>query len=138
AISNTTQANTAELTGVTDFTNTADFVTWFNTSASVDTYLNTSGDFTDPIGTISSTQGEVRSGVSSYSDVIANDTSIDNGNVFNFQFMDQQSSGDTNAFTFHIGANQGQNITMEAINASAAGLGISGVDFLSRENADEA
>ncbi len=56
AIASTTQADTGEISGVTDFNNAltaaADFASWFNTNANVNTYLDSSTDFTNPIGTI--------------------------------------------------------------------------------------
>jgi flagellin len=138
AIANTTQADTTEITGVTNFTNTADFVSWFNSSADVDSYLNNSTDFTNPIGTIALAQGEIRGTVTNWNDVIANDTTIDNGNVFNFKFRESNGGNETKSFTFHIGANAGQTISMAAIDATTAGLGISGVELISREKANDA
>jgi flagellin len=138
AFANTTQSGAGELTtGVSNFTNVADYVSWFNSSADVDLYLNNSTDFTNPLGTIGLIQGEIRSSVSSWSDVIVNDTVLDNGNVFNFIFKDTGSKEQEN-YSFHIGANEGQNLVMSGVNLTTAGIGITGVKLTSQYDADQA
>ena len=138
AINSTARNSSGEITSVPSFTNAQEFVNWFNTSADVDAYLNNSADFTNPVGTIAPTGGDIRTGVTSYEDVIANDTTIDNGSVFVFQFQESNTSGSDQPYIFHIGANEAQSVTMNLVDASTAGLGISGVEFLNQEAADEA
>jgi flagellin len=135
ALANTTQADTAEITGVTDFTSVSDFESWFNTSTDVDNYLNASADFSG-VGPIAPTQGDTRS-VADFSGVISNNTTEENPNIFNYSFIDSGNSGDK-SFTFQIGANAGQSITMDAVDITSGGLGIVGIDVSGREGAEEA
>jgi len=139
AIANTTQASTAELSNVSNFTNSAtaaaDFANWFNSSTDVNAYLDTSPDFTNPIGTISSLQGTIKN-VSTMADVIPNNTSIDNGKPFNYIYTDSDSSD--NAFTFQIGANAGQTISINSVDLTAEGLSITDAKLSTRDNANKA
>lgn len=126
ALANTAQSDAGEITGTSDFASTSDFVTWFNNSAGADNYLDTSTDFSNPVGTIAATQGDIRSGVTSYDQVITNNTVIDNGNAFNLTY---QSGGNGNsAKTIHlqVGANADQSISFDTVDITSSGLGISG------------
>lgn len=140
AIATTTQANTSDISGVTDFTNSstaaADFAAWFNSSADVNTYLDNSSDFTNPIGTIASAQGTIRSSVTTWGDVITNNTSINNGNPFNYIFADSADTGD--ALKFQIGANANQSIELNTVDLTAGGLAMTGADLTFRLNAERA
>lgn len=137
ALTNTTQGNVGEFTsGVTDFTTAADFVSWFNTSTDVNTYLDGSTDFTNPIGTIAVAQGSIRSGVTTWEGVISNNISLENGTPFNYIFPTTAGEGDK--FTFQIGANKDQSIELSTVDISAEGLAITSVDLSTSLNAGKA
>ncbi|MBM7649374.1 flagellin [Bacillus ectoiniformans] len=140
AIAGTTQVSTAEISNVTDFTNTttaaADFAAWFNSSADVNTYLDGSTDFDNPIGTIGSGQGTIRSGVTSWEGVITNNETIENGSPFNLIFPDEADLGET--VVFHIDANSSQTLKINTVDITSEGLAISTADLSNRINAEQA
>lgn len=138
ALANTTQSNIGEFgVGVTsDFTNSSDFATWFNSSGAVDNYLDTSADFTNPIGTIAAAQGTIRGGVTTWEGVITNNLTIDNGSPYNLIYTD--SSVPADKVTFHIGSNSSQTIQLSTVDISSEGLAINSADLTTRTNADSA
>jgi flagellin len=136
AISNTTQASTVDLPGVIDFNDASSIVTWFNSNANVDTYLDTSSDFTGPVGSIDSTQGDVRALFTVNNVVTNNNGTIENPNQFNLIIQDPTGAG--SSITFHIGANSDQSIAMRTFDLTSAGIGITSVDLSTRDGASQA
>lgn len=136
ALASTTQADAGGITGVTNFTNVTDFATWFNSSTSVDTYLNTNTDFTNPIGTIDSAQGAIRLGVTTWEGVITNNATKENGTPFTYIFPDAAAEGDK--IIFQIGANNGQSMELSTVDISAEGLAITSADLSTNTNAGQA
>ncbi|QOR66248.1 flagellinolysin [Cytobacillus suaedae] len=138
ALDNTIQSDVGEISGTLDFTNTADFVSWFNNSAGANNYLDTSSDFDNPIGTIAPTQGQIRTGVVSPEGIVTNNTVNDNGNIFNLVYQNSGSGASGKTINVQVGANENQSIEFDTVNITASGLGISGVSVLTSKDADEA
>ncbi|OXT16882.1 hypothetical protein B9K06_12900 [Bacillus sp. OG2] len=135
ALAATTQAATGDLAGVTDFADTASFVSWFNSSADVDSYLDGATDFADGIGSIAPSQGTART-LSSINDVIANDTTIDNPDQFNYVFQDTSAAGEQ--LVFQVGANEGQTVSMSTYDLTTEGLALGSADISTRIGAEQA
>ena len=87
ALANTTQADTGNIANVPDFTDANSFVTWFNTSADVDNYLDTNPIFSNPVGAIDGAQG-ANSAAMDVKDVVVNNTTFEHPGVFNYIFQD--------------------------------------------------
>lgn len=139
AIAATTQVDTGEISNVSNFTgaNAAiDFALWFNTSGDVDDYINNSIDFNNPIGTIHRDQGTIRTDVTSFESIIPNNTTLENGAPFNLIYSNTENIGE--AITFHIGANTNQNIQINTVDMTAAGLSIKSADLSTRSNSEKA
>lgn len=138
ALANTTQNNAGPgftWDEVPDFSNTADFISWFNSSSQVNSFLNEGAIFENPIGTIASGRGEIRN-VSNWNEVIVNNQTIDNPGVFNLIFSDTDSSG--NGIFLQIGANSGQSLMMDTVDISTNGLNLSSTNLSTRQDADRA
>lgn len=139
AMANTTQTNQLELAGaaVADFADMSTFINWFNTSADVDTYLDTSTDFSNGTGAILTGAGN--SDASDLANTITNNTTIENPGIYNVIFEASSGSSLTpEKFVFHIGANEGQSIEVKSANLSTTGIGISAVDISTQKKANEA
>lgn len=136
AIEQTDQLNTASISNVTNFMNATDFINWFNTSSDVDDYMNNASEFTNPIGTIDNTQGNVRA-VTSVKDVVTNNMTIENANQFNLIFTDNATAS-PEKITFQIGANTNQALGISTYDVSSEGLAINSVNLSSQTSASQA
>lgn len=138
AFSNTTQDNSAEVDPGADFTTFAQFVSWFNTSVDVDTYLDNEDAFSN--GT-----GAIRLGTTQGSDSnLTSDDTVPNLNqttlldtYYNVSFANA-TSAISEAKTFLIGANAGQTISFKTRSLTSSSLGLSGMDYSTRDSANNA
>lgn len=143
AIANTTQTVTGSSfnvgDGVVDFQNKDEFISWFNSSGAVSTFLD---NFTgqDNIGSLGNNQGEVRDiARNDFAEVIGSSgTNTENRDVFNLVFSTDSPDSTLTSFTLHVGANQGQTITMDAVDISSAGLNITATNISTVNSANDA
>lgn len=137
AMNATTQDGSAELNPGADFTTYAQFESFFDSSAAVDTYLDTEDEFantgTGAVNTNASTQGSDDN--PSIAATIPNGgvtTTLDSKYTLDFSGA---TSGISAPLTFLIGANEGQNISFSTKNLQASVLGIANIDLGNRDSA---
>jgi flagellin len=143
AINNTSQTlnadpalTTADLVNPqVDFTTFAQFINWFNNSTDVDNYLDNSTDFTG-MGSIPNGSDPTSSYGGTLEGTIANDTTIDNPNVYTITFTNvvgSDASGKT--LNFQVGANENQSIEFNSVDMTVSGLGITNLNISTSANA---
>lgn len=121
-----------------DFTTFAQFVTWFNNSTDVDNYLDNSTDFTG-MGSIPDGSDPTSSYGGALEGTIANDTTVDNPNVYTITFADVVGSdAGGQAFNFQVGANENQSIGFNSVDMTVSGLGITSLNVSTSANAKAA
>ncbi|MCH4889287.1 flagellin [Acidaminobacter sp. JC074] len=152
AIQATSQGDRGEVTstgtydhvasGDTGYHSWAEFITDFN-AGDFDNYLSSSTDFTQGTGTI------VSGSVAGSSSNLSLDATIPNGTGtaevythYTLNFTSDSAStteSDTpETILFHIGANQGQNLTFNTFDATSNGLGIDSVNVSTQATSDSA
>lgn len=136
AIQNTTQGNGAELTGAADFNSVSEFLDWFNTSADVDNYLNTSADFNAGEGALLPGQGN--SNPANKDGVVANNTTIEtganNGGIYTLTFADVQNG----TITLHTGSESDTTLEIAKADLTTYSLGLTGLSFGNTAQAQQA
>lgn len=138
AFLNTVQDNSAEVDPGADFTTFGQFITWFNTSGAVDTYLDNEDAFTNGTGAIrlGTTQGS-DSNISSADTVPnLNQTTLLDA-YYNVSFANA-TAAIAESKTFLIGANAGQSIDFQTKSLTSSSLGISNLDYATRDSANSA
>ncbi len=121
-------------TGYVDFTSVTDFINWFNADAdgAIDTYLTASNDFTQGSGVI--TDGSTKGSNSNltYDATISNDAADTKAtNNFTIAFTNPNFAGTGGFLSMQVGANEGQDLTVQLGNVTTTNLGISGISISS-------
>ena len=121
--------------GGPDFTTFQQFIDFFDGSGAVDTYLDTQDEFattgTGAINTNASTQGsDDNPTIAATIPNLGVTTLLDSKYTLDFSGATSELSGSTQ---FHIGANEGQDITFQNKNLKVSALELTGLELTSQE-----
>lgn len=138
AINATVQDNSGEVDPGADFTTFNQFVTWFNTSGAVDTYLDTADEFINGTGAVDS--GNVQGSDSNLSSAntvpnLSQTALLNSHYTMNFT---GSTAGLSEGLEIQIGANSKQTIKITPINLKPTVLNIAGLDLRSISTASAA